>query len=146
MEILKEPLSVIKDAALWLIACSVVIEAVPIKINPCSWLAKWFGKRVNGSIMAKLNNVDEALNEHICVDDEHNADLHRVYILQFNRELLRGIPHTMEDSVEALAEIDFYERYCAEHPEYENKRVVLAIQNIKRAYNEELENNGFCKV
>ncbi len=60
-------------------------------------------------------------------------------ILRFNRELLQEAPHTQEDFIEALSEIDFYEHYCKSHPEYENNRAVLAIENIKRAYMEWLE-------
>lgn len=86
----------------------------------------------------------ETLDGHIRMDDERNADLHRVYILRFNLELLReNIPHTLEDFVEVLSEIDFYEQYCEEHPEYENNRAVLAIQNIKRTYSEKLEKHDF---
>lgn len=35
------------------------------------------------------------------------------------------------------------ERYCKEHPEYENNRAVLAIQNIERVYSERLEKHDF---
>ena len=81
----------------------------------------------------------ERLDEHIRIDNERNADTHRVQILRFNRELLQEAPHTQEDFIEALSEIDFYEHYCKSHPEYENNRAVLAIENIKRAYMEWLE-------
>lgn len=93
--------------------------------------------------MKKLDEMEKAqaetkanLDEHIRVDDERNADAHRVQILRFNRELLQGLPHTQEDFIEALHEIDFYEHYCRMHEEYENNRAVLAIENIKRAYME----------
>ena len=46
------------------------------------------------------------LDEHIAVDDERAADMHRMRILQFNNELLRSIPHTREDFIEILLEID----------------------------------------
>lgn len=147
MNVLKGIIELVADAAPWLVVLSVFIKIAPVKINPWSRIAKWLGKKFNGSVMAKLNSVEEALNKHIRVDDERNADLHRVYILRFNRELIQGsIPHTMEDFVEILAEIDFYEKYCEKHEDYENNRAVLAIQNIKRAYAEALENNSFGMV
>ena len=83
------------------------------------------------------------LDKHIRIDDDRNADTHRSRILHFNTELLRGDKHTREDFIEALAEIDFYERYCREHPDYENNRAVLAIENIERVYKELMENGGF---
>lgn len=147
MNILKWIIEVVADAVPWLLGFSVLIEITPIKINPWSRVAKWFGKKVNGNVMDKLDSVEETLNKHIADDDERNADQHRIYILRFNRELLHGhFPHTMEDFVEVLHEIDFYERYCKEHDDYENNRAVFAIKNIKRVYAEKLENNSFDKV
>lgn len=127
-----------------LIALMTLVQITPIKINPWSAIGRAIGKVLNGDVMAKLNEVQKRLDKHIHIDDERNADMHRVQILRFNRELLQdNIPHTPEDFIEALSEIDFYERYCREHPEYENNRAVLAIQNIKRTYSEKLEKHDF---
>ena len=71
------------------------------------------------------------------------ADLHRTRILQFNTELLREIKHTKEDFSEILYNIDCYERYCKEHPDYQNNRAVHAIANIGRVYDERLEKHDF---
>ena len=60
-----------------------------------------------------------------------------------SREVIRGLPHTMEDFIEVLSYIDFYESYCRDHPEYENNRAVMAIQNIEEAYQEHLRKNDF---
>lgn len=129
-----------------------LVQIAPIKINPWSAIGRWVGKVVNKEVMEELKTIKtaqaearETLDDHIRVDDERNADLHRVYILRFNRELLReNIPHTREDFTEVLHEIDFYERYCKAHPEYENNRAVLAIQNIKHTYSVKLENHDFA--
>lgn len=128
-----------------------LVQVAPIKVNPWSAIMRVIGKALNKEVMDELGTIKktqaetrEALDDHIRIDDERNADLHRVYILRFNRELLRGIPHTREDFVEVLSEIDFYEHYCKEHPEYENNRAVLAIQNIKHTYSEKLENHDFA--
>lgn len=72
------------------------------------------------------------LDGHIRMDDERNADLHRIYILRFNTELLRGIDHTEEDFHEILYNIDCYERYYKEHPDYQNNRAIHAIKYIKK--------------
>lgn len=135
-----------------------LIQVAPIEVNP--WSAIWnvikkamsaIGTAIHGDIIGKLDELQsmqketkKRLDEHISADDERNADLRRVQILRFNRELLQdSIPHTQEDFIEALSEIDFYERYCKEHPDYENNRAVLAIQNIERAYKDHLENHDF---
>lgn len=126
------------------------VQIAPIKINPWSWIGRLIGRAINGEVLDKMGEVrtaqDEArkrLDEHIRVDNERNADLHRARILQFNNELLRNIPHTREDFIEVLAEIDFYTRYCEDHPEYENHRAVHAIANIERVYDKRMEKQDF---
>ena len=127
----------------FLLILMTLVQIAPLKINPWSAIGSLIGKAINGDVMKKLDEREKAqaetkanLDEHIRVDDERNADAHRVQILRFNRELLQGLPHTQEDFIEALHEIDFYEHYCRMHEEYENNRAVLAIENIKRAYME----------
>lgn len=126
------------------------IQIAPIKVNPWSAIVRGIGKALNGDVLKKLDVLEAGqvearnrLNEHIRIDDDRNADTHRSRILHFNTELLRGNKHTQEDFVEVLTEIDFYEHYCREHPDYENNRAVLAIENIKRVYKELMENGGF---
>lgn len=141
-----------------LVVLMTLIQIAPIKVNPWSAIGrmlksigKALGRVLNGAVMEKLDRMEaiqsktqERLDEHIRVDDERNADAHRVQILRFNRELLQdGAHHTQEDFIEALSAIDFYERYCKEHPKYENNRAVLAIQNIERVYSERLKEHDF---
>ena len=83
------------------------------------------------------------LEEHIRVDDERDADMHRYRLLRFNTELLRKTRHTKEEFDEILYSVTYYERYCEDHPKYENNRAVLAIENIKRVYKECMETNDF---
>lgn len=126
------------------------IQIAPIKVNPWSAIVRSIGKALNGDVLKKLDVLEagqvetrKRLDEHIRIDDDRNADTHRSRILHFNTELLRGSKHTREDFIEALAEIDFYEHYCREHPDYENNRAVLAIENIERVYKDLMENGGF---
>lgn len=127
-----------------------LIQIAPIKVNPWSSLARAFGRAINGDILKELTEIKKTqketrktLDEHIEMDDERNADAHRNRILQFNNELLRDIRHTREDFIEILTEIDFYERYCAEHPRYQNNRAAFAVENIGRVYKERLQKRDF---
>lgn len=127
-----------------------LIQITPIKINPWSAIAKAIGRAINGEVIGMLSEVKSAqkttsdrLNEHIRLDDEHNADEHRARILRFNNELIRDIPHTKEEFVDILADIDSYEQYCCKHPEYKNNRAVHAIANIGRVYDERLQKHDF---
>lgn len=94
-------------------------------------------------IEATQAETKERLDTHIYTDDERNADMHRAYILRFNGELIRNTPHTEESFNEILYNIDCYEKYCEEHPEYPNNRAVRAIMNIKRVYDERMKKHDF---
>ena len=126
-----------------LLVALTLIEIAPIKINPWSKIGKAIGKRVNGDVIEKLDETRKTLDDHIRTDDARNADMHRAAILRFNNELLRDIPHTREEFIEALSEIDSYERYCEEHPDYKNNRATHAVTNIKRVYDDRLVKHDF---
>ena len=116
-----------------------LIQLAPIKVNPWSWLAKAIGKAMG------IAAIEKKLDEHIATDDRRDADSHRVKILQFNNELLRSINHTKEEFIEVLAEIDAYERFCKDHPDYPNNRAVMAIENIRENYKERLKKHDFLQ-
>ena len=122
-----------------LLALMTIVQIAPIKINPWSWLAEAIGRAINAEVIKKLD-------AHITMDDRRTADGHRARILHFNNELLRDIGHTQEEFFEVLAEIDAYEKYCREHPEYPNNRAVLAIENIQEVYKERLKKRNFLQV
>lgn len=116
-----------------------LVQIVPVKINPWSSLARMLGKALNGGdVMAKLE-------EHIDTDNRRAADGSRTRILHFNNELLRELRHTKEEFIEVLAEIDAYEKYCREHPDYPNNRAVLAIENIRETYKRRLDKHDFLQ-
>lgn len=137
-----------------------IIQLAPIKINP--WSALWkllcrgfsaVGRELNADVLARLDALErgqkqnsEHLREHIRIADERRADDHRAAILHFNVELMQGLPHTREDFIEILMDIDKYEDYCLNHPRYENNRAVCAIQNIKRVYAHRMEKHDFKEV
>ena len=121
-----------------------LIQVTPIKINPWSAIGhsakkaiSSIGAAINGNLLEKMDElekkievIEEKLEKHERSSEKSKADEKRASILLFNRELLRDLPHTMEDFIEVLSYIDFYENYCLEHPQYENNRAVMAIQNI----------------
>lgn len=132
-----------------LVVILTLVQIAPLKINPWSAIGRMIGKVLNSDVIEKLDRLEamqketrERLDEHIYTDDRRTADIHRTQILRFNRELLRDPPHTHEDFIEAINNIDYYERYCKAHPEYENNRAVMAIANIKRCYQQWEENNN----
>lgn len=126
-----------------LIVLMTLVQIAPVKINPWSAIARAIGRAVNTEVLKELETVKKKLEEHIIMDDQRVADGHRTRILHFNNELLRDIKHTKEEYIEVLAEIDAYERYCSENPNYPNNRAVLAIENIRDNYKERLQKRDF---
>lgn len=128
-----------------------IIQVAPVKVNPWSWIAKCLGRAFNADALSELKELKKEqkeirtkLDAHIKADDENRADERRTNILRFNNELIRGLPHTREEFIDILADIDVYERYCEKHPEYENNRAVHAIANIGRVYDERLKKHDFA--
>lgn len=121
-----------------LLVLMTLVQIAPVKLNPWSWLARAIGRAINAEVINKLD-------AHITMDDRRCADGHRARILHFNNELLRDIDHTKEEFTEVLAEIDAYERFCDDHPDYPNNRAMLAIENIRENYKERLKKHDFLQ-
>lgn len=126
-----------------LLGLATLVEISPIKISPWSAIAKAIGRAINAEVLCELKQTNEKLDEHIRADDERNADMRRTRILRFSNELIREIPHTKEDFIDVLADIDDYEDYCRDHPDYKNNRAFHAIANIGRAYDDRLQKHDF---
>ena len=120
-----------------------LIQISPIKIDPWTAIFRAIGRAFNAELLKEVRDVRSTLDNHIKADDERNADEHRARILRFNNELIREIPHTKEEFIDVLADIDYYESYCRDHPDYKNNRAVFAIANIGKSYTERLEKHDF---
>ena len=128
-----------------LVVLLTLVQIAPVKVNPWSAIAKAVGRAVNADVAKELCEIKKKLDDHVTMDDRRTADGHRTRILHFNNELLRSIDHTEEEFNEVLAEIDAYEEYCEEHPEYPNNRAVLAIENIREVYKERMKKHDFLQ-
>lgn len=93
-------------------------------------------KLSSNEVIAKLDSLDFKV-------DKNNAEYNRARLLRFNGELKRGVKHDEEEFNDVLHCIDDYERFCKSHPDYPNKKSVLAIANIQRVYQELIQTNGF---
>ena len=91
---------------------------------------------------AQLNNIErlEVLTREI---GQSEATTCRYRILRFNDEILHEQRHTKEHFDQILDDITRYEKYCDEHPEYENNKATLAIKNVKRVYQKCSDENSF---
>ena len=120
-------------------ALSIFIEITPVKINPISALLRWVGKQINKELMDKVNTLETkvgALEKSDVIDC-------RVRILTFADEIRRGMRHSKETFDQVLSDIDTYERYCTEHPDFMNNKTVAAKAKIIDVYSECMDNNDF---
>lgn len=126
------------------------IQIAPIKINPWSWLAKHFGRAINGEVIQRQDAQQKAiagiLDEIDAMrkcDSRKRADDTRNRILRFDDELRRKIPHSKEFWEQTLTDCDWYEDYCQKNKKYVNSKCGLAIKNIREIYEEVKKNNEF---
>lgn len=105
----------------------------------------WFSKRggENKEIIEKIKTLTDKVDRLQQVVDEDKAIEARVRILRFNGELLRDVKHTEEEFTQVLSDIDSYEDYSRNNPDFPNSKAVLAIENVKRCYKKCSEERSF---
>ena len=120
-------------------ALSIFIEITPVKINPISALLRWVGKQINKELMDKVNTLETKVGAL----EKSDVISCRVRILTFADEIRRGMRHSKETFDQVLSDIDTYERYCTEHPDFMNNKTVAAKAKILDMYSECMDNNDF---
>lgn len=129
---------------------SFFFEFSKIKFNPISAILNWIGERTNKGIFSRIDGLEKDINNlYTKVDEleeraeERQAINCRVRILRFADELRRNIDHSQESYGQTLSDIDTYEKYCKEHPQFENNKTVIASKRIKESYDTRLVKNDF---
>ena len=97
----------------------------------------------NEAVLQKLSEIETKLDNHIKDDERGNIKLTRARILTFNDELRRGVQHSEEHFTDCLDDIDHYEQYCRDNPDYPNNKAQAAIRHIKDVYDRCLRENSF---
>lgn len=121
----------------WLIIIILLslIQIAPIKINPWTWVGSWIGKIIGvKEIHNKVEELDNKIDGLEDKVDKNQAITNRVRILRFGDELSRGADHSKESFDQVLDDITQYERYCVDHPKFENNKTVLTTKVIKETY------------
>ena len=98
------------------------------------WTWRSEKKSRSAEIIEKVDELSKELTEHISQSEERSALEARRRILRFNDELLNHVMHSKEYFDEILSDIDIYERYCREHPNFPNNKTVMSIEHIKECY------------
>lgn len=128
-----------------------------IKFSPITIALNWIGSKINNGMMDEMGSMkkdiagvrkelDKVAADYKSMKDEmdcRSAVNARVRILRFGEEIRNGVLHTKEYFDQSLEDIDYYEKYCATHPEFVNNKTVRTKERIIAAYDKCLEENDF---
>ena len=125
--------------ALCVLVVMSLVEVSPIKINPWSFL----GNMLNKGVIDKMDKLDKDVADVKKEVAESSAATSRYRILRFDDEILHEVRHTKEHFDQILLDIDVYEGFCDEHPDFKNNLAVMAIRHIKQVYQKCSTDNSF---
>jgi len=92
----------------------------------------------------RLKDIEEKIDDLFESMGRNQADDSRRRILAANDEIVHfSTLHSEEWWNQLNDDITEYRRYCHDHPLYENGRAVHAINNIEKAYQDNLSINNF---
>lgn len=74
--------------------------------------------------------------------DKNFAILSRTHILRFADELRNGVHHSEESFRQQLCDIDVYESYCKQNPDFANGLTIIASQFIKDEFKKQYTEGG----
>ena len=120
-----------------------MIKIPPIQINFWGWLGKMMGRAINGEVLDRVDTLTKDLEDFKKQSELERVRAARQRILRFSDEILFEQIHSKEHFDEILEEIDLYETYCNEHPDYENNKAELAIATIREIYKKCLHTHDF---
>ena len=95
------------------------------------------------TIIEKIGEIKsdvESLTDRVDMNEARSA---RSRILRFEDNILMDGKSTKSNWDSILEDIDAYESYCKEHPNFRNGIAVHAIAHLKKTYDACLENNNF---
>lgn len=100
-------------------------------------------KDKDNEILRSIRRLEDKIDNVAQTGDKRNAVEMRVRILHFRDEMLEGRNHTHDSFQQVLSDIDEYEEYCKDHPDFRNNQTVATVEHIKRSYAERLEKHDF---
>jgi hypothetical protein len=133
----------LKNGGLLFVIVLTFIQVSPIKVNPWSWLAKRIGKAINGEVLSKVGSLEKEVSTLRKDMTEQAVVTCRVRILRFGDELMQGTHHSKDCFDQTLRDIDAYEKYCREHPDFQNNVTCITVQHIKDVYNKLISDGDF---
>lgn len=94
---------------------------------------------MSGKMDERFNTLDRKIDSVDAKADQYNAVSCRVRILRFEDELQAEQRHSKDSWDQVMSDIDAYETYTKQHPDFRNNQTVATVTHIKHGYNERLE-------
>lgn len=95
------------------------------------------------AVLAKLDKIEQRMDRMEAEDAEREAKHARIRILRFGDECSHEVRHSREHFEQVIEDVDAYEAYCRDHPDFKNNKAVLTIKLIKETYQRRLVSNDF---
>lgn len=115
-------------------AISAIVEKTSKTVKPLTKLARAIGRAINGDLTDKVDKLEKDIQKMNHDAGERRAKDARARVLRFGDELLHNVRHSKEHFDDILQDITEYEKYCDDHPEFENDRMQLTAKHIKETY------------
>ena len=121
---------------------SVLIALVTLLSATAVWDFVKFLINRKDDTKAQIVEVKKSINKLGERIDENQAILARTHILRFDDELLNDIKHSKEYFSQTLQDIDVYEVFCMDHPNFKNSYATAAINHIRSTYDDLLKKHN----
>lgn len=124
-----------QNLAIILVGTITVIQIMPIKIDPWSWLAK----NIKNTLIGDLEREIKSLQKDMLDEKVNNK---RWNILNFSNSCLQKHKHTREEWDHCIDELSWYDDYCERH-NIPNGVMEECSNYLRETYRERLEQNDF---
>ncbi|MGL5434418.1 MAG: hypothetical protein ACRDBO_03335 [Lachnospiraceae bacterium] len=115
-----------------------IIQVVPIKVDPWTYILKWVGSIINGGVKAQIIALDKKVEKNRKMAEEDRADEMRWDIREFAEDCKHGERHTKEEWRHVIAQLERYETYVQKY-NIANGVIKEETKYLRRLY-EELNN------
>lgn len=95
------------------------------------------------AVSSEVKEIKDTLKAHISEDELRDIYQARRRIIDFADECRRGTKHSEEHFKNMLSDIDTYEHYCNNHPNFENRQAALSIAFVADVYDKCKRENDF---
>ena len=140
--------------ALFITGVSAAVEKLSKTKKPLTKIARAIGRAINGDLIEKVDKLEKNFNDKVNSLDQkiekmdrddqlQRAKDARTRVLRFGDELIHDVPHTKEHFDDVLRDITEYEKYCDEHPKFENDQMHITAEHIKETYHKCLKDHSF---